>query len=279
MLIVLLLLDSRFGAYIRNSNIFRNRGGGVFKTGVYYIPMKIYQTAVISTFSILLIAAVWLSLPARESVIPAYALASKVIVIDPGHGGCDPGASRGAYVEKEITLSISKLLAQRLSEAGAMVVLLRTEDRDLVGDGFSGTIAARKREDLKLRAQRANEVKADLFISIHTNADPSPRWSGAQVFYNSSSQPSKLAAVMIQEEITQQLGNTKRKAAPGDYYILRNTQMPAVIVEVGFISNPMEASLLVDPEYQDRLARAIFAGIAQAQVRTYDAEIENYPGW
>ncbi len=251
----------------------------MFKTGVYYIPMKIYQTAVISTFSILLIAAVWLSLPARESVIPAYALASKVIVIDPGHGGCDPGASRGAYVEKEITLSISKLLAQRLSEAGAMVVLLRTEDRDLVGDGFSGTIAARKREDLKLRAQRANEVKADLFISIHTNADPSPRWSGAQVFYNSSSQPSKLAAVMIQEEITQQLGNTKRKAAPGDYYILRNTQMPAVIVEVGFISNPMEASLLVDPEYQDRLARAIFAGIAQAQVRTYDAEIENYPGW
>lgn len=251
----------------------------MFKAGVYYIPMKIYQTVIISTFTMLLIAAIWLGMPARAADIPAYALASKVIVIDPGHGGCDPGASRGAYVEKEITLSISQLLAQRLSDAGAMVVLLRTEDRDLVADGFNGTIAARKREDLKLRAQKANEVKADLYVSIHTNADPSPRWSGGQVFYDSSSQTSKLTAVMIQEELTSRLGNTKRKAAPGNYYILRNTQMPAVIVEVGFISNPQEASLLVDPEYQNRLAQAIFAGIAQAQVRPYDAEIEDYPGW
>lgn len=251
----------------------------MFKAGVYYIPMKIYQTAVISTFTILLIAAIWLGMPAQAEDIPAYALTSKVIVIDPGHGGCDPGASRGAYVEKEITLSISQLLAQRLSEAGAMVVMLRSEDRDLVEDGFNGTIAARKREDLKLRAQKANEVKADLYVSIHTNADPSPRWSGGQVFYDSSSKTSKLTAVMIQEELTSRLGNTKRKAAPGSYYILRNTQMPAVIVEVGFISNPQEASLLVDTEYQGRLAQAIFAGIAQAQVRPYDAEIEQYPGW
>ncbi|HCF48969.1 MAG TPA: N-acetylmuramoyl-L-alanine amidase CwlD [Syntrophomonas sp.] len=241
--------------------------------------MKIYKTAVISTFSILLIAAIWLGLPPEESYIPAYALASKVVVIDPGHGGCDPGASRGAYVEKDITLAISQHLARQLSEAGAMVVMLRTEDRDLVGDGFSGTVAARKREDLKLRAQRANEVKADLYISIHTNADPSPRWYGAQVFYDASSKPSKLTAVMIQEEITKQLGNTKRKAAPGDYYILRNTQMPAVIVEVGFISNPQEASLLADNDYQVKMAQAIFAGIAQAQVRTYDTEIELYPNW
>ena len=225
----------------------------MFKAGVYYLPMKIYKTAVISTFSILLIAAIWLGLPPEESYIPAYALASKVVVIDPGHGGCDPGASRGAYVEKDITLAISQHLARQLSEAGAMVVMLR--------------------------AQRANEVKADLYISIHTNADPSPRWYGAQVFYDASSKPSKLTAVMIQEEITKQLGNTKRKAAPGDYYILRNTQMPAVIVEVGFISNPQEASLLADNDYQVKMAQAIFAGIAQAQVRTYDTEIELYPNW
>ncbi len=251
----------------------------MFKTGVYFIPMKIYQAVVISIFSTLLIAAIWMGLPTEAEYIPAYALNSKVVVIDPGHGGCDPGATRGTYVEKEVTLQVSQLLAQRLSEAGAMVVMLRTDDRDLVDDGFNGTIAARKREDLKLRAQKANEVKADLYVSIHTNADSSPRWSGAQVFYNSSSQPSKLAAVMIQEEITKQLGNTKRKALPGDYFILRNTKMPAVIVEVGFISNPQEASLLADPDYQGRLAQAIFAGIAQAQLRTYNAEIENYPGW
>ena len=79
---------------------------------------------------------------------------------------------------------------------------------------------------------------------------------------------------MIREEITKQLGNTKRKALPGDYYILRNTTMPAVIVEVGFISHPQEASLLADSDYQARMAQAIFAGIAQAQVRSYDSEIE-----
>ncbi|MGI6468529.1 MAG: cell wall hydrolase [Syntrophomonadaceae bacterium] len=239
--------------------------------------MRIYRTAVISTFSLLLILSIWLGLPPEEDYIPAYALASKVIVIDPGHGGCDPGAARGNYVEKDITLAISQHLAQKLSEAGAMVVMLRTADHDLVGDGFSGTLAARKREDLRLRVEKANELKADLYVSIHTNADPSPRWHGAQVFYNRSSQIGKLTAVMIQEEITKQLGNTKRKALPGDYYILRNTTMPAVIVEVGFISHPQEASLLADSDYQARMAQAIFAGIAQAQVRSYDSEIELYP--
>lgn len=249
----------------------------MFKSGVYYLPMRIYRTAVISTFSLLLILSIWLGLPPEEDYIPAYALASKLIVIDPGHGGCDPGAARGNYVEKDITLAISQHLAQKLSEAGAMVVMLRTADHDLVGDGFSGTLAARKREDLRLRVEKANELKADLYVSIHTNADPSPRWHGAQVFYNRSSQIGKLTAVMIQEEITKQLGNTKRKALPGDYYILRNTTMPAVIVEVGFISHPQEASLLADSDYQARMAQAIFAGIAQAQVRSYDSEIELYP--
>ncbi|MGI6433788.1 MAG: N-acetylmuramoyl-L-alanine amidase [Syntrophomonadaceae bacterium] len=251
----------------------------MFKAAVYYLSLKIYKAAVISTLSILLLIAILLGQPAEEYHIPAYALASKVVVVDPGHGGCDPGASRGIYVEKDITLAISRQLAQQLSQAGAMVVMLRTEDRDLVNDEFSGTIAARKREDLKLRVQKANEVKADLYISIHTNADPSPRWSGAQVFYNAGSKASKLAAVCIQEELTRQLGNTKRKAAPGNYYILANTHMPAVIVEVGFISNPREASQLASPDYQARLAQAVLGGIAQAQVRPYDAYIEDYPGW
>lgn len=251
----------------------------MFKAGVVYLPIKIYQAAVISTLSILLVIAILLGQPAEEYIIPAYALSSKVVVVDPGHGGCDPGASRGIYAEKDITLAISRQLARQLSQAGAMVVMLRNEDRDLVGDDFAGTIAARKREDLRLRAQKANEVTADLYVSIHTNADPSPRWSGAQVFYNAGSKTSKLAAVCIQEELTRQLGNTKRKAAPGNYYILKNTRMPAVIVEVGFISNPHEASQLASPDYQARLAIAILGGIAQAQVRPYDDYIEDYPGW
>ncbi len=234
---------------------------------------------VIALLLILLPIAIFLGRPATEPYVPAYALASKVVVVDPGHGGRDPGASRGEYVEKDITLAISQQLAQQLSQAGAMVVLLRTEDCDLVGDGFSGSLAARKREDLRLRVEKAHEIKADLYISIHVNADPSPRWSGAQVFYKAGSKAGKLVAVCIQEELTAQLGNTKRKAATGNYYILENTLMPAVIVEVGFISNPREAGQLTNPDYQARLSWAILSGIAQAQLREYDAQMENYPGW
>ena len=235
----------------------------MFKTAVYYLPIRVYQTAVITTLFVLLFIAVLLGLPNGESHVPAYVLASKVVVVDPGHGGSDPGASRGIYVEKDITLAISRQLAQQLGQAGAMVVLLRNEDCDLVSDGFSGSLAARKREDLKCRVEKANEIKADLYISVHVNADPSPRWSGAQVFYKAGEKTSKLTAVCIQEELTRQLGNTKRKAATGNYYILENTQMPAVIVEVGFISNPREASELVDPNYQARLARAVLSGIVR----------------
>lgn len=249
------------------------------QNGVYFIPRPLYHSVTVISLSILLLAMVFLRQDRAEVSFPVYELANKVIVVDPGHGGCDPGASRGTYIEKEITLAVSQQLASQLTEAGAVVILLRNEDRDLVAEGFSGSIAARKREDLKSRVKKANEAGADLYVSIHTNADPSPRWSGAQVFYNKESKISKLSAVCIQDEMTKQLGNTKRKAAPGDYYILRNTEMPAVIVEAGFISNPEEGGLLVTPAYQNKLAAAVFSGIARAQIQPYDKSIEDYPGW
>jgi N-acetylmuramoyl-L-alanine amidase len=83
--------------------------------------------------------------------------------------------------------------------------------------------------------------------------------------------------VLIQEELTRILKNTKRKAKVGDYYILSQTQMPSVIVEIGFISNPREAGYLVDENYQSRVAYAIFSGIAKAQIQDYDEDIEKYP--
>jgi len=119
---------------------------------------------------------------------------------------------------------------------------------------------------LAVRVARAEENKADIFISIHANADVSPRWSGAQTFYSGHSEKSKKIAIAIQDELTRVLGNTNRKAKTGTYYITDKTDMAAVIVEIGFLSNPNEEKLLISEDYQNKLVFAIFSGIAKSQV-------------
>lgn len=200
-----------------------------------------------------------------EQPVMSYLIANQTIVLDAGHGGMDPGTSHNNLVEKEITLSISKKLARHLSQAGAHVINLRKTDADLCGDDFKGTIRQRKRKDLALRVDRAIASKADLYISIHTNADLSPQWSGAQTFYKAGKEKSELLAVAIQEEFKKNL-DTKRETKTGKYFILDRATMPAVIVEVGFLSNPREAKLLSSSAYQDKVAYAIFCGIVKSQI-------------
>lgn len=205
----------------------------------------------------------------------SYSLSSQLIIIDPGHGGFDPGAWRGDLLEKDITLAISQKLQQHLSQAGAMVVMLREEDKDLAGEQFQGSLKERKRQDLKARVEEANRLQADLYISIHTNADPSPRWYGAQTFYNAGSEESKMMAECVQAELIRILANTKRKAKTGDYFITDKTTMPAIIVEVGFLSHPAEAKLLNDPAYQNKVAYAVFSGIANYETSKLPLEDKN----
>jgi len=147
-----------------------------------------------------------------------------------------------------------------------MVIMLRENESDLAGDEFTGTIGQHKREDMKRRVQKANQARADLYISIHTNAVPNTVWSGAQTFYKPNHEESKIVATAVQEELVKTLGNTKRKAAPGSYFVLNHTKMPAILIETGFISNPREAALLADGKYQSKLAFAIFSGVAKSQL-------------
>ncbi len=191
----------------------------------------------------------------------SYGLAGKIIVIDPGHGGIDVGASRGNIYEKDITLEISEKLSQQLAQAGALVIMLRENESDLAGDEYVGRIRDHKNEDLRMRVEIANESKADLFLSIHTNASPNSKWSGAQTFYKPNDEESRNTAESIQKELRGKLGNTKREIAPGNFYVLKNANMPAVMVEVGFLSNPKEAQLLTDFEYQYKLVQAIIMGL------------------
>jgi len=237
------------------------------------------RTAALVVGGLLTLALIFLAPggPPPQEVL-SYAVANKVIVIDPGHGGIDTGASRGNVVEKDITLAIAKRLAKDLSQGGAMVILLRENGKDLAGDDFQGRIRDRKRKDMNTRVRRANEAKADMLISIHTNAEVGSTSSGAQTFYQPGNEKSKIIAVAIQEELGRLLGNTKRKAVGGKYFVLEKTHMPAVIVEVGFISNPREARLLTDETYQSQVAYAIFSGVTRAAQREVNPTQSEGPG-
>lgn len=200
----------------------------------------------------------------QERPVLSYSLANHVIVVDAGHGGFDPGAIGPAKnVEKDITLAISNKLTYHLSQSGVLVINTRDEDEDLAGSS-SGSLLERKRKDLAARVAIAENNHADLYVSIHTNADVSPRWFGAQTFYSGNSEQAKRIAEAIQAELIAQLGNTTRKAKTGNYYVTDKTDMTAVIVEVGFLSNPREEQLLANEDYQEKVAYAIFCGIAKA---------------
>jgi N-acetylmuramoyl-L-alanine amidase len=191
----------------------------------------------------------------------ALPLAGRVIALDAGHGGLDGGAvSASGIVEKEITLAIALLLRDYLQEAGAAVIMTREDDSEHVNPGVIG----RKRQDLTKRVEIVNNSNADLMISIHLNSIGSSRWRGAQTFYqpNRSEDHARLAK-LIQAELIRNLENTNRAAKPLDRNILlmREVNVPAALVEVGFLSNPEEAALLSSPEYQKKVAAAIYRGI------------------
>ncbi len=214
---------------------------------------------------------------ANNHISPAtsWAVANRTIVVDPGHGGIDPGAvGYGGLVEKEIVLQVSKRLEKLLTDAGANVIMTRETDIDY-GTPGSGSLLKRKREDLSKRVAMANDKNASVFLSIHVNAFPSSRWSGAQTFYQNKETEGKLLAECIQGELIRIMGNTKRAAKHSDFYTTRNTKMPGVIIEIGFISNHSEAKLLKNAAYQRKLAYAIYSGLVKYYAEELNAEKEN----
>ena len=191
------------------------------------------------------------------------AISGKKIVIDAGHGGIDPGAvGRSGLEEKEITLDVAKRLKRYFSRVGVYVVMTREADLDYSGENGDRRLT-KKRRDLLHRVKIANESEADLLLSIHVNSFPQSIWSGAQCFYDGKLPESKLLAVAIQKSLAERLGPNRRKAQQAEYLLLKATTMPAVTVEVGFISNPREEELLADAEYREKLAEAIFYGTAE----------------
>lgn len=238
------------------------------KFWVYFLPRKKFKNGVIS---LVLICLLILFLAGFRNYLPAIqATAAKgvIVVIDPGHGGIDGGVCRGDdLLEKDINLAIAKQLGYLLHKKGYAVQLTREIDKD-VSDLLPNGADTRHRRDVHGRAKFINDSDGDLFVSIHVNSCEDPYTRGAITFFTESDPQSEALAQAIQNRL-----NTVTRAKPqageyfhentrtGDFYLLLHTDIPGVIVEVGFITSPSDKKLLATKSYRNKLAEAICAGI------------------
>lgn len=182
------------------------------------------------------------------------------VVIDAGHGGRDPGkVGVNGALEKDVNLSIAKKLQTLLEQNDIHVVMVRTDDSGLYSEGDSN----KKSADMRKRVDLINNSGAALAISIHQNSFAQESIKGAQVFYYRDSEEGKKFAEIMQEQLKKSLqdGNKRMAKANDSYYMLKKVECPIVIVECGYLSNPDEAALLIDENYQERMAFAIHIGL------------------
>lgn len=180
-------------------------------------------------------------------------LTGKVIYIDPGHGGVDPGAFYKDVYEEHINLQISLKLKEKLESDGATIYITRDGDYDLSNPNAS----LRKKSDLSNRAKAINNSNADLYLSIHLNSTTSSTWKGAQAFYDDINPKNKEIAEKFQEYFNKYL-NSKRKAKEiKELYMYKRIKIPGLLLEVGFISNPNERYILQQKWYQEKLVNIL----------------------
>jgi N-acetylmuramoyl-L-alanine amidase len=196
--------------------------------------------SVLLSFIVLLI----LSLPSAASA------SCGSVVLDPGHGGSDPGAvGPSGFTEKEANLDIALRARNLLRGNGYQVVMTRDSD-----------VAV----SLERRVQIANSSGAKAFISIHNNAAASSAAHGTETYYWSGASADSAGAQLarlIQEEVVAEIGLRNRGVLGADFYVLRNTIMPAALLEGAFISNPTEEQLLMTPSFRQRIAEGVYRGI------------------
>ena len=181
---------------------------------------------------------------------------NKIITIDPGHGGSDSGAvGPNGYTEKEGAFAISQKVASILNQSGAKVVMTRDSDVDVYGPNASA------RNELQSRVDVGNNANSDIFVSIHCNAFVNPAANGTQTFYYGSSYQGQRLAQSIQEKMIEANGLRDRGISTCNFYVVKHSYMPAVLIETAFITNYDEEALLSDDEWQTTMAKAIAEGI------------------
>ncbi len=200
-----------------------------------------------------------------QDVMMYMPVTNRVILLDAGHGGIDPGAlsDNKEVKEKDINLQITLKLRELLESSGCLVLLTREDDTSLYEDIPGKTIRQKYNENLRNRKKMIQESGVDAFISIHLNKFEQSKYYGAQTFYPKGKEDSKLLSKFIQDELKRVVDDTNRREVKpsNDIYLLKENNIPSVLIECGFLSNPKEVKLLNDEKYQEKVAWAIYVGI------------------
>lgn len=187
---------------------------------------------------------------AKDNDLP---LLSKVIYLDAGHGGADSGAFYKNVKESDLNLVITNKVMELLKKDGAIVYLTRYGDYDLsVSNAWN-----RKRSDLSRRANIINQSNCDLYLSIHLNAEDSGTLHGAEVYYDTINPDNEKIAEIFQKEFKKYLNTDRDYKENSTKYLQRRVSRPGVLLEVGFLSNASERSLLKSDTYQNKIASVI----------------------
>lgn len=188
---------------------------------------------------------------------------NKTVGIDPGHGGVDPGAVGITGVrEDEINLKIGLKLKRLIEQSGGLVIITRDTKEGLYTEE-SKTIREMKTEDLENRREIINKSKCNIFLTIHLNSFEQSKYYGAQTFYKKGCKDGMELANCIQDELREVLDKNNHRIPQerDDVYLLNEVNISAVLVECGFLSNPVEEKLLISDKYQEKIAWAIYMGI------------------
>ena len=181
------------------------------------------------------------------------------VVIDAGHGGVD-GGSVGAttgVAESKLNLEYAYNLAKQLNKMGITCVLTRTDENGL----YDSNAKSLKKSDMLKRKEIIEKANPSLVISLHMDSFALSSTSGSQAYYKKGSESGKVLAQSIQKQLSCNFDNAKKTEKVGDYYIVNCTNLPAVLVECGFLSNQTEEVLLQDKNYQDKICYSIMCGI------------------
>lgn len=172
----------------------------------------------------------------------------ETIAIDAGHGGYDSGATGNSVYEKELVHDVAVRTKERLEQGGAEVIMTRS------GDNFVG---------LKERAEIANEAGADSFVSIHANAASAASAAGSETYYYPESSEGSELASGLQTNMVNEFGSSDRGIKSANFSVLRNTAMPAALVELGFVSNKEEAADMQTSTFRNEAANALYLGLSE----------------
>ena len=198
----------------------------------------------------------------ENEVLPAgNGQAGPTVILDPGHGGIDGGATDGKTLEKDLNLSVCRVLRDLLEASGVRVVMTRQEDIQL---GEESGKSSRKMRDLLARVHLTEQYPEAIFVSIHMNFFPQASCRGMQIYYSVNAPEGKDLAELIRADnaaLLQTWNSRACKAAGSNILVLDRIQNPAVLVECGFLSNPQEAALLRDGDYQKAIASVLCGSI------------------